>query len=87
MLTPSSSTTLQQSFPLCPTAAEVPTFPVASHILSTLKQLVVLARDLDALELKKKRTAQAHGWRDKAAREMDMIIDDDDVYPFYNRLQ
>lgn len=42
----------------------------------------MVARELDALELKKRRAAQAHGWKERAAREMDIIIDDDDLYPF-----
>ncbi|CAB3254572.1 unnamed protein product [Arctia plantaginis] len=59
--------------------AELPTFPVDPQILSPLKDLVSIARELEGLELKKRRTAQAVGWRERAAREMDIIIDDDDV--------
>ncbi|KAJ8710555.1 hypothetical protein PYW08_009070 [Mythimna loreyi] len=59
--------------------SEVPTFPVDGAVLAPLKELMTVARELDALELKKRRAAQAQGWREKAAREMDIIIDDDDV--------
>ncbi|XP_060807247.1 uncharacterized protein LOC106142718 [Amyelois transitella] len=59
--------------------SEVPTFPVPPSALSPLRELVVTARELDALELKKRRAAQAAGWKERAAREMDMIIDDDDL--------
>ncbi|KAF9420547.1 hypothetical protein HW555_003297, partial [Spodoptera exigua] len=59
--------------------SEVPTFPVDSQVLAPIKELMVLARELDALELKKRRAAQAHGWKERAAREMDIIIDDDDL--------
>ncbi|XP_053618288.1 ATP-dependent RNA helicase DDX24 [Plodia interpunctella] len=59
--------------------SEVPTFPVPSSSLSLLKETVTVARELDALELRKRRTTQAVGWKEKAAREMDMIIDDDDL--------
>lgn len=58
---------------------ELPLFPVQSHSLSPVKELVGLARDIDALELKKRRAAQSVGWREKAAKEMDMIVDDDDA--------
>lgn len=48
---------------------------------------MVVARELDGLELKKRRAAQSQGWKEKAAREMDMLIDDDDVYPFQSTLK
>lgn len=64
--------------------AELPTFPVPAASLPTLKELVTAARELDVLELHKRRAMQAMGWRERAAREMDMIIDEDDVYPFLN---
>ncbi|KAJ0171320.1 hypothetical protein K1T71_012870 [Dendrolimus kikuchii] len=69
-------------YKLCHTlnkTSELPTFPVHAHILAPIKELIVVAREVDALELKKRRAAQSQGWRDKAAREMDMILDDDDV--------
>ncbi|XP_063897514.1 ATP-dependent RNA helicase DDX24 [Helicoverpa armigera] len=59
--------------------SDIPTFPVESAVLTPLKELMVVARELDALELKKRRSAQAQGWKERAAREMDIIIDDDDV--------
>lgn len=59
--------------------SELPSFPIDSQILSPLKELVVIARELDSLELKKRRAAQAVGWRDRAARDMDIIIDEDDI--------
>ncbi|XP_063542129.1 ATP-dependent RNA helicase DDX24 [Cydia strobilella] len=59
--------------------SELPTFPVPPLGLDSLKTLVNTARELDALLLKRRRTAQALGWREKAAREMDMIVDDDDA--------
>ncbi|XP_069355838.1 ATP-dependent RNA helicase DDX24 isoform X2 [Maniola hyperantus] len=59
--------------------SELASFPVASHSLAPVLELVNLARDLDALMLKKRRVTQAQGWRDRVAKEMDMIVDDDDV--------
>ncbi|XP_063629455.1 uncharacterized protein LOC134800828 [Cydia splendana] len=59
--------------------SELPTFPVPPLGLDSLKTLVNTARELDALLLKRRRAAQAIGWREKAAREMDMIVDDDDA--------
>ncbi|XP_048001275.1 ATP-dependent RNA helicase DDX24 [Leguminivora glycinivorella] len=59
--------------------SSLPTFPVPPLSLDSLKALVNTARQLDALLLKRKRAAQALGWREKAARDMDMIVDDDDA--------
>ncbi|CAH0760153.1 unnamed protein product [Diatraea saccharalis] len=67
---------------LCQTlnkTSELPTFPVVPQCLSSFKELVSLARTVDGLLLKKRRATQASGWRDKAAKDMDMIIDDDDL--------
>ncbi|XP_049879854.1 uncharacterized protein LOC126376485 [Pectinophora gossypiella] len=57
--------------------SEVPMFPVQPAALAAFRDAVQLARDIDALELKRRRAAQAAGWREKAARDMDIIIDDD----------
>ncbi|XP_026333729.1 ATP-dependent RNA helicase DDX24 [Hyposmocoma kahamanoa] len=62
---------------------DLPTFPISPTTLSPLKDLVAVAREIDVLELKRRRTTQALSWRDKAARDMDMIVDDDDLYPFF----
>ncbi|XP_045455679.1 ATP-dependent RNA helicase DDX24 [Melitaea cinxia] len=59
--------------------SEIPTFPVQTHSLSPVIELVKVAREMDALLLKKRRGAQAQGWRERVAREMDIIIDDDDI--------
>lgn len=59
--------------------SELPTFPVPPLGLESLKALVRAARELDALLLRRRRAAQALGWREKAARDMDMIVDDDDA--------
>ncbi|XP_045540390.1 ATP-dependent RNA helicase DDX24 [Papilio machaon] len=58
---------------------ELPTFPVDERNMSSIRDLVKLGREIDALLLRRRRGAQAEGWREKAAREMDIIIDDDDV--------
>ncbi|XP_041968399.1 ATP-dependent RNA helicase DDX24 [Aricia agestis] len=60
-------------------ASEIPTFPVQLHSIAPLKELVAVARELDALMLRKRRATQAQGWREKAAKELDMIIDEDDI--------
>ncbi|XP_023952779.2 ATP-dependent RNA helicase DDX24 [Bicyclus anynana] len=59
--------------------SELPTFPVPLHGLAPVKELVAAARALDALLLRQRRAAQALGWRERVARDMDMIVDDDDV--------
>ncbi|XP_013137843.1 PREDICTED: ATP-dependent RNA helicase DDX24, partial [Papilio polytes] len=55
---------------------ELPTFPVEERNMSNIRELVRAGRELDALLLRRRRGAQAEGWLEKAAREMDIIIDD-----------
>lgn len=43
--------------------------------LSVVKERVDLARDVDKLELKNKKSSSEIGWMKKTAEEMDMIID------------
>lgn len=50
-------------------------------MLSTVKETVNLARDLDKLELQYKKAKSESGWIQKAADEMDIIIED--KYPFF----
>ncbi|XP_068624916.1 ATP-dependent RNA helicase DDX24 [Battus philenor] len=59
--------------------SELPTFPVAEQSIPGIRDTVALAREVDGLMLKRRRANQAEGWREKAAREMDIIIDDDDL--------
>ncbi|KAI8433070.1 hypothetical protein MSG28_013928 [Choristoneura fumiferana] len=58
--------------------SELATFPVPPLGLDSMKGTVNCARELDALLLRRRRAQQAVGWRERAAREMDMIVDDDD---------
>lgn len=57
------------------TAEDLPLFPVSDRHLSVVKDRVDLAREVDKLELKNKRTSSEIGWLKKSAEEMDMIID------------
>ncbi|CAH2097445.1 unnamed protein product [Euphydryas editha] len=59
--------------------SEIPTFPVSAHSLAPVTQLVARARELDALQLRRRRAARARGWRERVARDLDIIIDDDDI--------
>ncbi|KAJ8870649.1 hypothetical protein PR048_029672 [Dryococelus australis] len=63
---------------------QLPQFPIAEGYMAAVKERVLLARDLDRLELSSRRSSAAAGWLQKAAREMDILLDDDDddVYPF-----
>lgn len=60
-------------------AEDFPLFPVEQDILATLKERVNVARELDKLELNIRKTNSDVGWLQKAAAEMDIIIDDE--YP------
>ncbi|CAG9570852.1 unnamed protein product [Danaus chrysippus] len=59
--------------------SELPTFPVPSYQISPIRDIINLARELDSLIIKKKRLTQEQSWRERAEKEMDLIIDDDDV--------
>uniref|UniRef100_A0A0A1WHP7 ATP-dependent RNA helicase n=1 Tax=Zeugodacus cucurbitae TaxID=28588 RepID=A0A0A1WHP7_ZEUCU len=54
---------------------DLPLFPVSDKYLRAVKERVNLAREVDKLELKQRRTQSEIGWMKKHAEEMDMIID------------
>lgn len=56
-------------------------FPISSSLLKAVKQRVSLARELDQLELATRRSNSETGWFRKALTEMDMLLDDSDLYP------
>lgn len=62
----------------------LPMFPVESEWMATVRQRVHLARRLDKLELQARRVNAEHGWLDKAVKEMDLALSDDELYPFFN---
>lgn len=51
-------------------------FPIEDRYLSVVRDRVALARQLDKLELKARRTKSDIGWLKKTAKEMDILIDD-----------
>lgn len=51
--------------------------------MATVKNRVALARRLDKVELHARRVNAEHGWLDKAVKEMDLEVSDDDLYPSY----
>lgn len=66
---------------LCDVAAEhLPQFPVQQNILTATKERVNLARDLDKVSLQVRKENFEHSWFQKAADDMDMILDEQ--YPF-----
>lgn len=66
---------------LCLFVAEhLPQFPVQQSILSAIKERVNLARDLDRVSLQVRKGNFESNWFQKAADDMDIILDD--RYPF-----
>lgn len=61
---------------------DIPDFPVDDALFSTVKQRVQLARELDKLELASRRNSVQTNWFQKALKDMDMICDGSDLYPF-----
>lgn len=62
-------------------AEDIPAFPIQNDVLNTVKAMVNAARDLDKLELQYKKAKSESGWIQKAAEEMDIIVED--KYPFF----
>lgn len=58
----------------------MPIFPVQENILNAVKKMINLARELDKLQLQVKKANTEMGWLQKAADDMDVIVDD--LYPF-----
>lgn len=54
--------------------------------LDHVKKIVHLARDIDQAGLSLRRTSSNEKWYEKAARDMDIILDDDVMYPFYLKI-
>lgn len=54
----------------------MPLFPVSDRYLAAVKERVNLARKVDVLELKVRRTQSDIGWLKKSAKEMDILVDD-----------
>ncbi|PSN37549.1 hypothetical protein C0J52_12557 [Blattella germanica] len=69
---------------LCSTlgkSQELPLFPIENNALNVVKKRVALAREVDRLELASRRSTSETGWFRKALTEMDMLVDEDDLYP------
>ncbi|KAI4469412.1 rna helicase [Holotrichia oblita] len=56
---------------------DLPLFPIQENYLDAVKKRVNLAREIDKLEFKVKKSNSSTGWLQKAAEEMDIILDDD----------
>ncbi|XP_050295435.1 ATP-dependent RNA helicase DDX24 [Anthonomus grandis grandis] len=64
---------------LCKTLSkgeDLPIFPVQEKFLNAVKERVNLARELDKLQLQVKKANSEEGWLQKAAKEMDIIVDE-----------
>ncbi|XP_044266055.1 ATP-dependent RNA helicase DDX24 [Tribolium madens] len=70
---------IQNYIKICKTlnkSEDLPIFPVQEEYLKAVKQRVNLARELDKLELQIRKGNSEEGWLRKAAKEMDIIVDD-----------
>ncbi|XP_030766553.1 ATP-dependent RNA helicase DDX24 [Sitophilus oryzae] len=54
---------------------DIPIFPVEDRFLNAVKERVNLARQVDKLQLQVKKVSSEEGWLQKAANEMDIIVD------------
>ncbi|KAG5880257.1 hypothetical protein JTB14_027322 [Gonioctena quinquepunctata] len=55
---------------------DLPIFPVQESFLNAVKQRVNLSRELDKLQLQVRKANSEAGWFQKAADDMDIIVDD-----------
>nr|XP_023015527.1 ATP-dependent RNA helicase DDX24-like [Leptinotarsa decemlineata] len=55
---------------------DIPVFPIQQNFLNAVKHRVNLARELDKLQLQVRKANSEAGWFQKAAEEMDIIVDD-----------
>lgn len=60
----------------------LPNFPVDQNIFKVLKERVALARAIDKSEHRIKRLSAQNRWIVNAAKEMDIDIEDENLYPF-----
>ncbi|KAK7865654.1 hypothetical protein R5R35_006911 [Gryllus longicercus] len=58
---------------------DLPDFPIDNDIFSAAKSRVQLALQIDKLEYTTKRTNSNHGWFQKAAKEMDILLDEEEL--------
>lgn len=82
---PSEVTTFGRLFRTLHRDPSLPMFPVESEWMATVKERVHLARRLDKLELQARRVNSEQGWIDKAVKEMDLALSDDELPTSYSR--
>lgn len=56
-------------------AEDIPLFPIDDKMLNAVKERVNLARELDKLDLQVRKVTSETGWLEKAAKEMDILVD------------
>uniref|UniRef100_A0A1B6F8Y5 ATP-dependent RNA helicase n=1 Tax=Cuerna arida TaxID=1464854 RepID=A0A1B6F8Y5_9HEMI len=58
---------------------ELPRFPIVSGLMEAVKLRVNLAREIDGMQLEYKRATSKVSWVQKAAEEMDLLLDEDEM--------
>lgn len=85
LMEPSEVSTSTRLFRTLGRDSSLPTFPVDTQWMASVKQRVDLARRVDKLELQARRVNTEHGWFDKLVKEMDLEISDDELPTSYSR--
>lgn len=62
----------------------MPTFPVVDRLLVAVKERVNVAREIDKLELTCRRDNSQKGWLQKAAKDMDLLLDDEELLELFS---
>lgn len=55
------------------------------HVLNALKKQVTLARNIIKMNSKLKSVTDNANWIERCAKEMDLLLDEDDLYPLLQR--
>ncbi|KAG8272341.1 ATP-dependent RNA helicase ddx24 [Homalodisca vitripennis] len=58
---------------------DLPRFPIVSGLMEAVKLRVNLAREIDGMQLEYKRATSKVSWVQKAAEEMDLLLDEDEM--------
>lgn len=52
--------------------------------MDSMKQRVNVARDIDKMQLEYKKASSKVSWVERAAQDMDLLLDEDEMYPYWS---
>lgn len=61
---------------------DIEDYNVEVDAFNHVKKIIHLARDIDQLTLSIKKENSKTSWYEKAIKDLDIVVDDDELYPF-----